>query len=47
VEHVFLGCDSLTTVNLGPKVTKIGNVDDLLNAGNLSIATKAALAKLR
>jgi hypothetical protein len=42
----FDGCP-LTTVNIGPKVTRIGNPDDLINAGNLSIATMAALARLR
>jgi hypothetical protein len=44
---VFAGCHNLTTVNIGPKVTKIGNVDQLSNAGKLSIASKAALNKLR
>jgi predicted small lipoprotein YifL len=42
----FSGCP-LTTVNIGPKVTRIGNPDDLINAGKLSTATKAALARLR
>jgi hypothetical protein len=42
----FSGCP-LTTVNIGPNVTRIRNPDDLINAGNLSIATKAALARLR
>jgi hypothetical protein len=44
---VFDSCNKLTTVNIGHKVTKIGNVDQLSNAGNLSIASKAALNKLR
>jgi hypothetical protein len=43
----FDSCDNLTTVNIGPNVTKIDNVDVLINAGKLSIATKAALAKFR
>jgi hypothetical protein len=43
----FDSCDNLTTVTIGPKVTQIGNVDVLINAGKLSVSTKAALAKLR
>ena len=44
---VFVDCNKLTTVNLGPKVTKIGNVDVLIDAGTFSIQTKVALARLR
>ncbi|MDR2098160.1 MAG: leucine-rich repeat protein [Spirochaetaceae bacterium] len=43
----FKGCSGLTTVTVGPNVTKIGNVDSLLKTGKLTIASRAALNKVR
>ncbi|MFP3040320.1 leucine-rich repeat domain-containing protein [Treponema primitia] len=51
-DNAFSHCSNLTTVNIGANVTKIGDVDALINAGgsegnHLSLASKAALTKFR
>jgi hypothetical protein len=43
----FERCTSLTTVTVGPNVRKIHDVDTLINTGKLTLASKAALAKVR
>ena len=43
---VFTGCTSLTTVTVGPAVKKIDDVDSI-PTGKLTLASKAALAKVR
>jgi hypothetical protein len=44
---VFDGC-AFTTVNIGPNVTKIGNVDRIIEKGvNLPLAVRAALNRVR
>jgi hypothetical protein len=46
-DFAFSGC-SFTTVNVGPNVTRIANVDEILERGvNLPLAAKAALNKAR
>ena len=45
-EAVFTGCTGLTTVTVGPAVTKIDNVDSIPK-DKLTLASQAALAKVR